>query len=148
MQGLRGPFDASTPEVVRRFVAVQAQEFVPAQWGLAARLPRERRPGAASVAAAIDEGEILRTHVLRPTWHFLHRDEPPHDLWRRCVEWAAKALHPQPQLAQRRDIHRYVTSLRQVVAPPMTVATAPITSSTSPPCHHSSVTDEPTAAML
>ena len=72
VQGLRGPFDASAPEVVRRFGAVQAQEFVPAQWGLAARIPVERRPDAASVAAALDAGEILRTHVLRPTWHFLH----------------------------------------------------------------------------
>ena len=39
VQGLRAPFDASAPEVVRRFVAVQAQEFLPAQWGLAARVP-------------------------------------------------------------------------------------------------------------
>ncbi len=75
VQGLRGPFDASAPEVVRRFGAVQAQEFVPAQWGLAARVPLERRPDAASVAAALDAGEILRTHVLRPTWHFLHPDD-------------------------------------------------------------------------
>ena len=44
VQGLRGPFDASAPEVVRRFVAVQAQEFVPAQWGLAARVPHDRSP--------------------------------------------------------------------------------------------------------
>jgi len=75
VQGLRAPFDASAPEVVRRFAAVQAQEFLPAQWGLAARIPADRRPDAASVAAAIDAGEILRTHVLRPTWHFLHPDD-------------------------------------------------------------------------
>jgi DNA glycosylase AlkZ-like len=36
------------------------------------RVPDDRRPDAASVAAALDGGEILRTHVLRPTWHFLH----------------------------------------------------------------------------
>lgn len=75
VQGLRAPFDASAPEVVRRFAAVQAQEFLPAQWGLAVRVPTERRPDAATVAAALDAGEILRTHVLRPTWHFLHRDD-------------------------------------------------------------------------
>lgn len=72
VQGLREPFDVSAPEVVRRFVAVQAQEYLPAQWGLATRVPAEHRPDAASVAAAIDAGEILRTHVLRPTWHFVH----------------------------------------------------------------------------
>jgi len=75
VQGLRAPFDASGPEVVRRFAAVQAQEFLPAQWGLAARVPDDRRPDAASLAAALDDGEILRTHVLRPTWHFLHPDD-------------------------------------------------------------------------
>lgn len=75
VQGLRAPFDQSAPEVVRRFAAVQAQEFLPAQWGLAMRVPPERRPDAATVAAALDAGEILRTHVLRPTWHFLHRDD-------------------------------------------------------------------------
>ncbi|MGW4928975.1 winged helix DNA-binding domain-containing protein [Agromyces sp. NPDC004153] len=75
VQGLRAPFDASGPEVVRRFAAVQAQEFLPAQWGLAARVPDDRRPDAATLAAALDDGAILRTHVLRPTWHFLHPDD-------------------------------------------------------------------------
>lgn len=97
VQGLRGPFDTSAPEVVRRFVAVQAQEFVPAQWGLAARMPRERRPGAASVAAAIDDGEILRTHVLRPTWHFLHRDDA-----RWVLELSAERVHRANAMYYRR----------------------------------------------
>jgi hypothetical protein len=88
VQGLRSPFDASAPEVVRRFVAVQAQEFLPAQWGLAARVPIERRPDAASVAAALDAGEILRTHVLRPTWHFLHPEDA-----RWVMEVSAERVH-------------------------------------------------------
>lgn len=88
VQGLRAPFDASAPEVVRRFAAVQAQEFVPAQWGLAARVPVERRPDAESVAAALDAGEILRTHVLRPTWHFLHPDDA-----RWIMELSAERVH-------------------------------------------------------
>ncbi len=97
VQGLRGAFDASAPEVVRRFVAVQAQEFVPAQWGLAARVPHEHRPGAASVAAAIDDGEILRTHVLRPTWHFLHRDDA-----RWVLELSAERVHRANAMYYRR----------------------------------------------
>jgi hypothetical protein len=88
VQGLRSPYDASAPEVVRRFVAVQAQEFLPAQWGLATRVPSERRPDAASVAAALDAGEILRTHVLRPTWHFLH---PADARW--VMELSAERVH-------------------------------------------------------
>lgn len=88
VQGLRGPFDASAPDVVRRFVAVQAQEFLPAQWGLAARVPAGSRPDAASVAASLDAGEILRTHVLRPTWHFLH---PADARW--VIELSAERVH-------------------------------------------------------
>ena len=71
VQGLRAPSADSAPEVVERFVAVQSQEFLPAQWGLAVRVRDDRRPDAASVARAIDAGELLRTHVLRPTWHFV-----------------------------------------------------------------------------
>ncbi len=79
-QGLRaadgaggpGGLGATTPaEVVSRFLAAQSQEYLPAQWGLAQRLPSDGRPTAAEVAAAIDRGDILRTHVLRPTWHFV-----------------------------------------------------------------------------
>jgi hypothetical protein len=88
VQGLRAPFDVSAPEVVRRFAAVQAQEFLPAQWGLATRVPVDRRPDAASLAAALDAGEILRTHVLRPTWHFLHPDDA-----RWIMELSAERVH-------------------------------------------------------
>ena len=97
VQGLRAPRDASAPEVVRRLVAVQAQEFVPAQWGLAARVPAERRPDAASVASALDAGEILRTHVLRPTWHFLH---PADARW--VMELSAERVHRQNGMYYRR----------------------------------------------
>lgn len=55
-------------DVVSWLGAVQAQEYGPARWGLA-----QRMTGAtdAAVQAAFDEGRILRTHVLRPTWHFV-----------------------------------------------------------------------------
>ncbi|MBT2516972.1 AlkZ family DNA glycosylase [Streptomyces sp. ISL-90] len=88
VQGLREPASASAPEVVERFVAVQSQEFVPAQWGLAVRVPSERRPDAASVAASIDRAEILRTHVLRPTWHFV---SPADARW--LLELSAERVH-------------------------------------------------------
>jgi hypothetical protein len=97
VQGLRAPFDTSASEVVRRFVAVQAQEFLPAQWGLAARVPVEQRPDAASVADALDRGEILRTHVLRPTWHFLH---PADARW--VIELSAERVHRANAMYNRR----------------------------------------------
>ena len=56
-------------DVVAWFGAVQAQEFDPAKWGIGVRMS----DGATDtdVARAVDEGRVLRTHVLRPTWHFV-----------------------------------------------------------------------------
>ena len=55
-------------EVVRWFGAVQAQDFNAAKWALALRM---RKATDASVEEAFNKGEILRTHVMRPTWHFV-----------------------------------------------------------------------------
>jgi Winged helix DNA-binding domain len=55
-------------EVVRWFGAVQAQDFNAAKWALALRM---RTATDASVEEAFNKGEILRTHVMRPTWHFV-----------------------------------------------------------------------------
>lgn len=57
------------PEAVVSWLgAVQAQEYGPARWGLAQRMVSSTD---AAIAQAFDEGRILRTHVLRPTWHFV-----------------------------------------------------------------------------
>ncbi len=88
VQGLRAVRAPTVTGVVRDFVAVQAQEFVPAQWGLAMRVPAERRPDLAAVTAALDSGEILRTHVLRPTWHFV---DPADARW--LMELSAERVH-------------------------------------------------------
>jgi hypothetical protein len=59
----------TTPvEVVSWLGAVQAQEYPGAQWGLAQRM---RQAAAAQVDAALASGAIVRTHILRPTWHFV-----------------------------------------------------------------------------
>lgn len=59
----------SRPEdVVGRLGAVQAQEYPLAKWGLALRM---RRATDASVERAFAAGAILRTHVMRQTWHFV-----------------------------------------------------------------------------
>ena len=55
-------------DVVRRLGAVQSQDFEGGKWaiGLRARGLRD-----ADVERAFAAGEIVRTHVLRPTWHFV-----------------------------------------------------------------------------
>ena len=55
-------------DVVRALCAVQSQDFAGAKWGLAMR---GQRLDEAAIDAAFDRGDIVRTHVLRPTWHFV-----------------------------------------------------------------------------
>jgi DNA glycosylase AlkZ-like len=58
---------ASAPDAaVRRLVAMQAQEHRYARWSIGQR----SATSASEVDAAFDAGAVLRTHVLRPTWHF------------------------------------------------------------------------------
>ncbi|MFD2796275.1 winged helix DNA-binding domain-containing protein [Promicromonospora vindobonensis] len=57
------------PGVVARLGAVQSQELHSSAWGVAQRLARPAT--LAEVQAALADGTILRTHVLRPTWHYV-----------------------------------------------------------------------------
>lgn len=59
-------------DALRWLTAAQAQEFSYAKWSLAQRTKRETD---ASVQRAFDDGRILRTHVLRPTWHFVSPED-------------------------------------------------------------------------
>ena len=79
--GLRRPED-----VVAWMGAVQAQEFEPATWALALRM----RDGAkdTDVQRAFDAGRILRTHVMRPTWHFVTAAD---------VRWLQELTSPRVQ---------------------------------------------------
>ncbi len=56
-------------EVVKCLGAVQSQDYPGAKWALAQRLPDATDP---SIEDAYTKGDILRTHVMRPTWHFVH----------------------------------------------------------------------------
>jgi hypothetical protein len=65
---LVGPPFARPAEVVKWLVAVQSQDYAAAKWAVAQRV---RACSDADVEQACDRGDILRTHVLRPTWHFV-----------------------------------------------------------------------------
>src|SRR5580765_2282308 len=55
-------------DIVRWLGAVQAQDYPGARWALGLRAPGIVE---ADVERAFNDGKILRTHVLRPTWHFV-----------------------------------------------------------------------------
>lgn len=84
--GLLGARFSSAAEVVRWLGAVQAQDFGPAKWSVAMRTPGLTD---AAVQDAFDRGEILRTHVLRPTWHLVHADD---------IRWLLRATAPRVRL--------------------------------------------------
>lgn len=64
---LRTQFQAPS-EVVAWMGAVQAQEYAFAKWALGLRMVNAMD---AVVEQAFNEGTILRTHLMRPTWHFV-----------------------------------------------------------------------------
>ena len=54
--------------IVARMGCLQSQDFHMAKWALGVRNPQLTE---ASIDADFNKGKILRTHVLRPTWHFV-----------------------------------------------------------------------------
>src|SRR3954468_7024447 len=68
-QRVTGEWLGSPSEVVSWLGCVQAQEYPLAKWSLGMRVGPTLRD--TDVDAALARGEILRTHILRPTWHFV-----------------------------------------------------------------------------
>jgi hypothetical protein len=91
-QRLTGAPCATPEEVVGLLGAVQAQDYGPAMWSIG-----RRTAGATDtlVEEAFAAGRIIRTHVLRPTWHFVL----PGDL-----RWLLAATAPR---IRARDARRY-----------------------------------------
>lgn len=59
-------------EMVTWFGAMQAQEYNQTKWGLGLRLPHL---SDIDIEEELAEGKILRTHLLRPTWHIVSADD-------------------------------------------------------------------------
>lgn len=66
-QRLVQPHAGSAREVVGHLLAVQAENPRQSEWAVAARTSR---PDPADLAALLDTGRVVRTHVLRSTWHY------------------------------------------------------------------------------
>ncbi len=84
----------STPsEVVRWFGAVQAQDYQGAKWAVGLRMEAATDD---ALEHAFATGSILRTHVMRPTWHFVSR---------RDIRWVLTLTAPRVN-ARLRSRHR------------------------------------------
>jgi hypothetical protein len=71
-QHLVPPFAKSASDAVGSLLAVQAENPGQAAWAVASRTAS---PDRADLAALLDEGAVVRTHVLRPTWHFVRAED-------------------------------------------------------------------------
>ena len=85
MRNLRlwGPPAGSPEEVVGHLGALQGQEFAYARWSVG---QRTKGTDDATIGELFDEGAILRTHLLRPTWHLVL----PAD-----IRWVLKVTAPR-----------------------------------------------------
>jgi Winged helix DNA-binding domain len=59
---------ATPGEVVAWLGAVQAKDYLGAKWALGLRMQQATHD---AVERVFGDGTILRTHALRPTWHFV-----------------------------------------------------------------------------
>jgi hypothetical protein len=90
-QRLVGTPFAKAEDVVDWLVAVQSQDYAGAKWAIA-----QRTAGAteSQLDRAFDAGAILRTHVMRPTWHFVR----PTD-----IRWLLALTAPRVRAILARD---------------------------------------------
>jgi hypothetical protein len=82
-QQLSGTSLKTAAEMVRWFGAVQAQEYAQTKWGIRLRMPHL---SDAAIESEITKGTILRTHLLRPTWHFVSAED---------ISWMLKLTAPR-----------------------------------------------------
>jgi hypothetical protein len=84
-QMLQGDGLGAAADVVRLLGCVQSQEYAHALWSLGMRTSGLR---AAEVQAEFDRSDFLRTHILRPTWHFVAAEE---------IRWILEVTAPRVQ---------------------------------------------------
>jgi hypothetical protein len=64
-----GGFELKTPAaVVSHMGAMQAQDFNMVKWAIGARLPGVSEE---QIEKSFNSGEMIRTHLMRPTWHLI-----------------------------------------------------------------------------
>lgn len=75
---------SSPQEIVKHLGAMQAQDYAMAKWAIGSRCDASEK----EIQEAIDSAKIIRTHILRPTWHFVSADD---------IYWMLDVSGPQVQ---------------------------------------------------
>ena len=74
----------SPQEIVKHLCAMQAQDYAMAKWAIGSRCEATE----AAIEEAINSAQIIRTHILRPTWHFVSAED---------IYWMLDLSGPQVQ---------------------------------------------------
>ena len=62
----------SAKELIHSLGAMQAQDFIMSKWAVGLRLQHSTEE---TVEATYNNGEIIRTHLMRPTWHLVSAND-------------------------------------------------------------------------
>jgi hypothetical protein len=92
-QHLAGPFAGSAAEVTGSLLAIQAENASQSAWAVASRT---QRPDPADLADLLSSGAVVRTHVLRPTWHFVRAED---------IGWLLDLTGPRLRQVTRRSLN-------------------------------------------
>ena len=71
-QQLANPVFDNPKDLVAWMGAIQGQDYTMSKWAVGIRL---KNPSLKAVEEAFNRGEILRTHVMRPTWHLVAAED-------------------------------------------------------------------------
>lgn len=93
-QHLATPRAERVDDVMSRLLAVQAENPAQSAWAVAARTARG---DSAALDEALEEGRVLRTHVLRPTWHYVAADD---------LDWLLALTGPRVQRVADAQLRR------------------------------------------
>ena len=88
-QQIAGTKFTSPKDLVAWMGAMQAQDYAMSKWAVGVRLPNSTEK---AIEAALDKGEVIRTHVLRPTWHLVSVDD---------LRWMLALTAPQIQAGMK-----------------------------------------------
>ena len=91
-------------ELVGWMGAMQAQDYNQAKWAIGVRLPHLT---GEQIESAFNKGEILRTHLMRPTWHFVSAND---------IYWMLDLTAPQIKAAlnsRHRELELTETTVRK-----------------------------------
>ncbi|MFZ0599070.1 MAG: winged helix DNA-binding domain-containing protein, partial [Flavobacterium sp.] len=81
-------------EIVHHFGAMQAQDYAMAKWAIGSRCDASEE----AIEEAINSAQIIRTHILRPTWHFVSADD---------IYWMLDLSGPQVKRIILSDTKKY-----------------------------------------